>query len=203
MAGVKNPERQREGTRCGLSCSRDGGRASLGWSCASTCLVVSSGSLQTTRKGCGLFGPQGGCQDRMEIFKIILAPALRWPGYSQPESGRFTRIDSGESTCRKTTIRVAQEPNRNRKKPEPSEPVFPKPKPKGNRNAPEPFSRNRNRNRNRPFLLTCTETQKNPFAEELPIFSPETPCAKEGFRSGTLERFTRIRPSKFLNNDML
>ena len=28
---------------------------------------------------------------------------------------------------------------------------------------PEPFSRNRNRNRNRPFLLNCTETQKNPF----------------------------------------
>ena len=51
--------------------------------------------------------------------------------------------------------RVAQEPNRNRK-PDPSEPFFPQPKAE-----PEPFSGNRNRNR--PFLLNCTEIQKNPF----------------------------------------
>ena len=47
--------------------------------------------------------------------------------------------------------------------PEPSEPFFPKPK--AEPEPPEPFSRNRNRNRNRPFLLNCTETQKNPFLE--------------------------------------
>ena len=57
--------------------------------------------------------------------------------------------------------RVAQEPNRNRK-PEPSKPFSRKAEPE----PPEPFSRNRNRNRNRPFLLNCTETQKNLFAEE-------------------------------------
>ena len=57
-------------------------------------------------------------------------------------------------------VRVAQEPNRNRK-PEPSEPFFPKRKVEPE--PPEPFSRNRNWNRNRPFLLNCTETQKEPF----------------------------------------
>ena len=37
------------------------------------------------------------------------------------------------------------------------------PKPNAEPEPPEPFSRNRNRNRNRPFLLNCTEIQKNPF----------------------------------------
>ena len=67
---------------------------------------------------------------------------------------------------------VAPEPNRNRK-PEPSEPFFPKPKVEPE--PPEPFSRNRNRKRNRPFLLSCTETQKTPFAEEPP--EPKTGTA--------------------------
>ena len=68
--------------------------------------------------------------------------------------------ESIEVILREQKSRVAQEPNWNRK-PEPSEPFFPKPK--AEVEPPEPFSRNRNRNRNRPFLLNCTEIQKNPF----------------------------------------
>ena len=60
-------------------------------------------------------------------------------------------------------IRVAQEPNWNRK-PEPSEPFFPKPK--AEPEPPEPFSRNRHRNRNRSFLLKCAEAPKIPFLAE-------------------------------------
>ena len=66
---------------------------------------------------------------------------------------------------RRSTFRVAEEPNRNRK-PEPSEPFFPKPK--AEPEPPEPFSRNRNWNRNRPLLLSSTQTQKTLFAEEPP-----------------------------------
>ena len=58
------------------------------------------------------------------------------------------------------------------REPEPLELFLPKPKVEPE--PPEPFSRNRNRNR--PSLLNCTETQKNPFAEELP--EPKTGTAR-------------------------
>ena len=70
-------------------------------------------------------------------------------------------------------IRVAQEPNRNRK-PEPSEPflqelkVEPEP--------PEPFSRKRKRNRNRPLCETVLKHTKNPSLEEPP--EPKTGTAR-------------------------
>ena len=79
---------------------------------------------------------------------------------SQPECQNFAFLE--RKTCTFGNNRVAQEPNRNRK-PELSEPFFPKPK--AVPEPPEPFSRNRNRNRNRPFLLNCTEKQKNPFCK--------------------------------------
>ena len=62
-------------------------------------------------------------------------------------------------------LRVAQEPNRNRK-PEPSEPFSQEPN--AEPEPPEPFSRNRNRNRNRPLCEIVHNTEKPPSLQEPP-----------------------------------